>query len=81
MAETSNDPLVCKCGNKLGTKYYLEGKFIGAMLGGMLVNESAHGVCAQCGRGVHVVVSRKSYLELMSHYMVAAPALEVEISE
>ena len=74
-------PLLCKCGNKIGSEYYLNDVFIGALCGGLMVTESAHGRCPSCGRGVHIVVSNKALLKLMSHYTDVVVALKVEITE
>ena len=78
--DPTTNPLLCKCGNKIGDEYYLNGVFIGALCGGLMVTELAHGRCPNCGRGVHVVVSNKSLLKLMSHYG-GVDVLNVEITE
>jgi len=79
-ADPTTSPLVCLCGNRLGVEYRINGEFIGALCGGFMITESAHGRCPNCGRGVHVVVSSKSLLKLMSHYGETSP-LSVEITE
>ena len=77
---TSNDEFKCKCGHVLGREYRVSGQFVGALVGGMMVTESAHGRCVACGRGIHIVVSSKAFLKLMSHYGGVAE-LTVEITE
>ncbi len=79
--DPSKNPLTCKCGNTFGNAFYRDGVFIGAQVGSVIVDESLHGRCPQCGRGIHIVVARKAMLKLLSHYYVEAPALEIEISE
>lgn len=81
MSLTPNtSPLTCTCKNEIGKQYFLDGVFIGALCGGLMITESAHGRCPNCGRGVHVVVSNKSLLKLMSHYG-GVSVLNVEITE
>jgi len=54
------EPLVCsKCGIELGKKFYMNGMFVGVTAGGILLDESAHGRCMNCDRGVHITVSSK----------------------
>ena len=77
---TKSQPLTCKCGVVFGRSYEVDGVFVGAQIGTLIVDE-LHSKCAQCGRGVHVVVSRKALLKLLSHYTDVVSALEVEISE
>jgi hypothetical protein len=78
--EPTTSPLICKCGNLLGKEYRINGEFIGALCGGFMITESAHGRCPNCGRGVHVVVSTKAFLKLMANYG-NVPVLNVEITE
>ena len=80
LSQNSN-PLLCKCLNEIGKEYYLDGVFVGALCGGLMITESAHGRCPNCGRGVHVVVSNKALLKLMSHYTDTPVVLKVEITE
>ena len=80
MVPPTKEPMRCKCGHMLAEAYYQGGTFIGALAGGMFINESAHGRCAGCGRGVHFVVSTKELIRLMSHYSVPNP-FTLEIAE
>lgn len=73
-------PLLCKCKNEIGKEYRVNGEFIGALCGGFMITESAHGRCPNCGRGVHVVVSSKALLKLMANYG-GTSALTMEITE
>lgn len=77
---TQTDPLVCKCGKLFGYAYIVDGVFVGAQIGSLVVDESLHGKCAHCGRGIHLVVNRKAYLKLMNRYQETKP-LMIEISE
>lgn len=74
------EPLLCKCGKPFGFAYVVDDVFIGAQIGSLLVDESLHGKCAHCGRGIHLVVNRKSYLRLMQQYDEVKP-LMIEISD
>lgn len=74
------EPLQCKCGKIFGYAYTVDGVFVGAQIGSLVVDESLHGKCAHCGRGIHLVVNRKSYLKLMQHYGDPMP-LMIEISD
>ena len=76
----TTQPLKCKCGTEFGKEYRVEGEFIGALCGGFMITESAHGRCANCGRGLHVVVSTKALAKLMAHYGEVTK-ISVEISE
>lgn len=76
----TTSPLNCTCQHEIGKEYYLDGVFIGALCGGLMITESAHGRCPNCGRGVHVVVSSKALVKLMSHYG-GVSVLNVEITK
>ncbi len=78
-ADPTTSPLLCKCKHEIGKEYRIDGEFIGALCGGLFI-ENGHGRCPNCGRGVHVVVSNKALLKLMAHYGIV-PALSVEITE
>lgn len=79
-SSTRTEPLNCRCGKELGKSIYANNMFIGAQFGGLLVTESAHGRCPSCGRGVHIVVSPKTLVKLLSHYG-GIPEMSMEISE
>ncbi len=81
MPEPSTEPLQCKCGNKFGKAYYVNNIFMGALIGSFFVDESMHGKCPQCGRGIHLVISRKAVLKLLNHYGGAESPFALEISE
>ena len=76
----TTNPLQCACGTEFGKEYRVNGEFIGALCGGFMITEAAHGRCANCGRGLHVVVSSKALLKLLQHYG-EVKQLSVEISE
>jgi hypothetical protein len=71
--------MTCRCGNTFGKTYEVDGVFVGAQVGGLVV-ESLHGKCAQCGRGIHISVSSKAMMKLFSHYGEVSP-IAIEISE
>ena len=88
--KSTETPMKCNCGVQFGIEYRLNGALIGALLrvdggtekthGGFIVTESAHGVCANCGRGLHIVVSTKNILLLMKEANIKKE-LHVDISE
>lgn len=79
MPEPTTEPIVCKCRRKIGDCYYLDGVFIGAFIGGVIVT-TMHGKCAQCDNPIHVQVSTKEAMKLFARYGGISP-ITVEISE
>jgi len=75
------EPLVCKCGHILGQSYYVDDVFAMALCGGFMIDESAHGRCVNCGRGVHIVIPLKSLRKLLSHYDIEVKQISLEITE
>lgn len=73
------EPMTCKCGNEFGRAYYIDNIFIGAQIGGIIV-QTMHGRCANCDRGIHVQVSTKEVMKLFARYGGISP-ITVEISE
>lgn len=71
--------ITCRCGEKLGFAYYLDGVFVGAQIGGVIV-QTLHGRCANCDRGVHVQVSAKEAMKLFARYGGISP-ITVEFTE
>jgi hypothetical protein len=53
----------CLCGNELGRVVLLK-NVIYLDVGGMLL-DTAHGVCKQCGRGVHHTISTRAFKRLL----------------
>ena len=76
---STHDKFTCpKCGHELGTKYYIDSVFMGAMLGGMYIEE-AKGHCPNCGKKLLITVSAKEIIKLMFRYLPTYPVVTVEV--
>lgn len=80
MPDTSASPIICKCGIHIGYAYYVDGVFLGAQIGGIIV-QTLHGKCAQCERGVHVQVSAKEAIKLFARYGAGISPFTIEFTE